>query len=349
MSDAMTQPPTPSLTRQDAGRFLGDYGLLVILVLLVLIFNAANPTFLSVANITKMLEQNAPLFIVAVGMTFAIISRNIDLSPGSMIALVGVVMGMIFASTGSILLALLGGFAASILIYVVNGILIAKIGINPLIVTLAAWIWARGLAVSLTGGDSIVIRDPFITFMNNAKIWEIKPALVLIVLAFALGWFLLNRTRLGRYTYAMGGDERATIQAGVDVVFYKILMFAMLGFFTAVGAVITISRLGAAAPDAAYGLELDAIVAVIIGGNPFQGGEGNLRKTLLGALFIAILNNGLSNLGMIDAYFNVYKGLAIIAALLFGLVSRRLLEGKGGDDELLDPVGVSWVEPSGSV
>jgi ribose/xylose/arabinose/galactoside ABC-type transport system permease subunit len=313
--------------RQRTGQFLGEQGLLIILIALMALFTILNRTFLTVDNFKNLLGQNSALFIVAVGMTFAITSRNIDLSPGSLIALTCVIMALIFTATGNILLGILGGFAVAILIDLFNGFLVARVGINSLIVTLAAWIWARGLAISFTKADSIIVRDPFIDFMNNAQILGITPPLILIVLAYILGWFLLNRTKLGRYTKAIGSDERATIQAGVDTRFYKMLMFAVLGFFTAISAVITLSRLGAAAPDAAYGLELDAIVAVIIGGNPFQGGEGSLRKTFLGALFIAILNNGLNNLGMRDSYFYVYKGLAILLALLFGVVSSRLVRG----------------------
>jgi ribose transport system permease protein len=311
--------------RRNISQFIGEYGLLVILILLIVLFTSINPRFLTLPNLTTMLSQNTPMLIVSVGMTFAIVSRNIDLSPASVIALSGTLMGIIFTATGSMLLAILAGFATAILVDLFNGVLVARVGINSLIVTLACWIWARGLAVSLTGADSIVIRDPFIDFMNQPLLLGITPPIILSALAFLLGWFLLNRTRLGRYTYAMGCDERATIQAGVPTVKYKLLLFAMFGLFVAFAALVTVSRLGAAAPDAAYGLELDAIVAVIIGGNPFQGGEGKLRRTLIGALFIAVLNNGLSNLGMMDSQIAVYKGLAIILALLFGAVSLRLL------------------------
>ncbi len=123
----------------------------------------------------------------------------------------------------------------------------------------------------------------------------------------------------------MGSDERATIQAGVDTTRYKVLMFAMFGVLVAIATLITIGRLGTASPDAVYGLELDAIVSVIIGGNPFQGGSGRLRRTLIGALFISVLNNGLSNLGMLDSQIAVYKGSAILLALLFSVVSAQLL------------------------
>ncbi len=313
--------------RHRLGRFLGAYGLLVMLGVLCIVFSIVNQNFLSLVNFKALLEQNAVLAIVAVGMTFALISRNLDLAPGSLIALAGVIMGLVFRATDNIWVSIVAGLGTAIAADVFDGVLIAKGGMDALIVTLAAWIWMRGLAVSLTGANSIVISDPFIEFMNTASFLGLSPPIVLIVLAYLFGWFMLNRTKLGRYTYAMGGDERAAIQAGIDTAKYKILMFAMLGLLAGVGAVITVSRLGAAAPNAAYGLELDAIVAVIIGGNPFTGGEGNLRRTAFGVLFIAILNNGLSTLGMRDAYFFALKGLAILVALSFEVISRRLLKG----------------------
>jgi ribose/xylose/arabinose/galactoside ABC-type transport system permease subunit len=147
---------------------------------------------------------------------------------------------------------------------------------------------------------------------------------ILAALVFLACGFILGRTRLGRYTYAMGSDERATVQAGVPTGKYKLLMFALFGVCAWLATLVTVSRLGAAAPDAAYGLELDAIVAVIIGGNPFTGGEGNVRRTLIGVLFISVLNNGFGNLGILDAQIAVYKGTAIILALLLGAVSTRL-------------------------
>ncbi len=314
--------------RRVAGRFLGTFGLLLMLAILVVVFAAVNPNFLTVTNLTTMLEQNADLAIVAVGMTFAIISRNIDLAPGSLIALSGVIAGLVFNATGNIYLGLLCALGLAVAVDLLDGVLIALAGIDPLIVTLAAWIWVRGLAISLTNANSIVIQSPFIDFMNNSRVLGISPPIALIALAYLFGWFVLNKTKLGRYTFAIGGDERATIQAGVNTARYKILMFGMLGLLAGLAAVVTVSRFGAAAPDAAYGLELDAIVAVVIGGNAFQGGEGGLRKTIVGVLFIAVLNNGLRSQGMRDADFYAYKGAAILLALVFEVVSRQLMRGR---------------------
>jgi ribose transport system ATP-binding protein len=304
-------------------RWIAEYGLLVALGALIILFSALNPRFLTLGNIGTLLEQNTPLLIIAVSMTFAIISRNIDLAPASIIALAGVFMAMVYTATGSILLAIAAAVATAVLVELFNALVIVWGGINPLIVTLACWIWARGLAVSLTGAQSISMRDPLLDFLTRPVVPGISPVLAIGVAAYGIGAFILYRTRLGRYTYAMGSDENAAIQSGVRIGKYKYLLFAMFGCFVAAATVVTVSRLGAAAPDAAYGLELDAIVAVIIGGNPFQGGEGTLRRTLIGALFIAVLNNGLGNLGMLDAQIAVYKGLAIVLALVFGALASR--------------------------
>ena len=181
-------------------------------------------------------------------------------------------------------------------------------------------------SIGLTKADSIVVRDPFIDFINGPGLLGIGPPIIIILLTYLAGWFLLNRTKLGRYTYAIGSDERAAIRAGIDTAFYIILVFGLMGVMVGIASVLTLSRLGAAAPAATYGLELDAIVAVIIGGTSFQGGEGGLGRTFLGALFIAVLNNGLNNLGMRDSYFYMYKGVAIVVALLFGVVGQRLIK-----------------------
>jgi ribose transport system permease protein len=331
-----------------AGTVLGLYGLILVLVILVVVFALLNPNFLTVANFKNLLEQNAVLAVVAVGITFAIISRNIDLSPGSLIALTCVIVAFTFKACGSIWLGLLAGLLVIVLVYLFNAFLIARLGLDPLIVTLAAWIWARGLAISLTKANSIIVRDPYIDFMNNTAIFGVlSPPLILIIVAYAVGWALLNRTKLGRYCFAIGGSERAAIAAGIDTGRYKMLMFMVIGIFAAVGAAITLSRLGAAAPNAAYGLELDAIVAVIIGGNPFQGGQGSLRRTFTGVLFIAFLNNGLNNLGMRDSYFYLYKGLAIVLALLLDVIGQGLLKTGKAESEAISVEPVRMRPPEG--
>jgi ribose transport system permease protein len=211
------------------------------------------------------------------------------------------------------------------LIGLFNGTIIAKTDINPVIVTLAAYIWARGLALALTEKASIVIQSPMVGFMNTRFSGLVSPPMVLIVLAYLLGFVLLNKTRLGRYTFAIGGDELATKEAGVRTDLYKIGIFLTSGFMVGIASIVTMARMGAAEPNAVFGLELDAIVAVIIGGNKMSGGEGGLRMTIFGVIFLALLNNGLSTMGLRDAYFYFYKGMVILLVLFVEVTSRRML------------------------
>lgn len=335
----MNQQKQTRSVRAIIGRVLQTYGLVLMTGMMVTIFAVLNDNFLTLSNFQNILEQNAALAIVAVGVTFGIISTAIDLSPASAIALTGVVIAVVFRDTGNIMLGLACGMVTAVLIGLFNGTLIAKVNINPVIVTLAALIWARGLALALTEKDSIVIQSPFVGFMNNRFLGLISPPMILIVLAYLFGFFMLYKTKLGRYTYALGGDEVATKQAGVPTDLYKIGIFVMGGMFVGIAAIITVSRMGAAQPNAVFGLELDAIAAVIIGGTSLTGGEGGLGKTMIGVLFMAILNNGLSTLGMRDAYFYFYKGLVILLALFFEVMSRQLLRGEEQRIGTMRPTG----------
>ena len=311
--------------KQAFGHFFQHYSLAMMTVIMVIIFAVFNENFLTLSNLQNVLEQNAALAIVAVGVTFGLIATVLDLSPGSVIALSGVILGLTFQATGNILLALVAGIGSSVLIGVFNGTIIAKSNINPVIVTLACYIWARGLALALTEKASIVVQSPMVGFMNTRWLGLISPPMILILLAYVAGSLLLNKTRLGRYTFAIGGDELSTKEAGVRTDLYKIGIFIFSGILVGIAATVTLARMGAAEPNAVFGLELDAIVAVIIGGNKMSGGEGSLRMTIFGVLFLALLNNGLSTMGLRDAYFFFYKGMVILIALFVETTSRRFL------------------------
>lgn len=317
---------TPT-TRQRIGKILQDFGLLLMAVLLAGVFTALNHNFLTADNFLSIFEQNAALAITAVGVTFTIIAGQFDLSTGSVVALAGVVLAVVFQQTDNMALALLGALGTTLGCGLLNGFLLSYVGINSVIVTLAAMIWARGVALGITGADSLPFTSPFIDFMNNRAILGLSPILIVIILAYVIGWFMLNRTRLGRYTYAIGGDAEATKQAGVDTNMYKMLIFILSGFMVWLATIVTTARMSAGAPNAVYGLEFDAIVAVIIGGSAMTGGEGSLWKTIVGVVFISILNNGLSTMGMRDSAFYLYKGGIILVALFFEVMSRQLIRG----------------------
>lgn len=293
-------------------------------LLLAVIFALISPKFLTVANLVALVEQNAALAIVAVGATIGIVSRVIDISPGSVLVLGAVVAALAAAHGVPMPLALLAGIAAVIGVYACNGAIVGWLGLDPLIVTLAAWIWARGLAVSLTNATTIAFPMSFVGFMNTPVIFGFTPAVLLIPLAFLAGWLILRRSATGMRIYALGGDPRMLRQAGVSEKRLRFIVLVLMSLFTAAGMIVMLGRLGAAAPTAGFGLELDAIVAVIIGGASFRGGSGRLRDTAIGILFLAILNNGLSGLQMGDAQFFLVKGGAILAALTLRALAERV-------------------------
>jgi ribose transport system permease protein len=294
-------------------------------LLLALVFALINPKFLTVPNLIALVEQNAALAIVAVGAMIGIVSRVIDISPGSVLVL-GAVSAALAATHGvPVPVALLAGVATCVGAYVLNGAIVGGLGLDPLIVTLAAWIWARGLAVSLTNASTIAFPMSFVTVMNTPVALGFTPAVVFVALAFLAGWLILSRLPIGMRIYALGGDPRMLRQAGVSDKRLRFIVLVIMSLFTSAGMIVMLGRLGAAAPTAGFGLELDAIVAVIIGGASFRGGTGRLRDTAVGVLFLAILNNGLSGLQMGDAQFFLIKGAAILLALTLRALVQRVL------------------------
>jgi ribose transport system ATP-binding protein len=290
-----------------------------------------NPRFATAPNLVTLIEQNAALAIVSVGAMIGIVSRTVDISPGSVVALGAVAAALALAGGAGVPLALVAGILACLAVYAVNGIVVGRLGLDPLIVTLAAWIWARGLAVSLTGARTLPFDLDFVAFMNAPLIAGFTPGVVLMVAAFAAGWIVLTRLPIGMRLYALGNDPRMLRQAGVEEGRTRLAILLIMGSFTAAGMLVMLGRLGAAAPTAGFGLELDAIVAVVIGGASFRGGEGRLRDTAVGVLFLAVLNNGLSGLQMGDAGFFLIKGSAILAALTLRSAARLLPQTRGGE------------------
>jgi ribose/xylose/arabinose/galactoside ABC-type transport system permease subunit len=326
---AAGETPTDEYARMSrAGARLTRSALGLATLLLVAVFAIVNPRFATWPNVVAIIEQNAMLAIVSVGAMIGIVSRSVDISPGSVIAL-GAVVAALAAQAGAPLpLSLIAGVLACLAVYAANGAIVGRLGLDPLIVTLAAWIWARGLAVSLTGATTIAFDMGFVAFMNTPLALGFTVSAPLAVLAFFAGWIILRRSALGIRIYAIGGDPRMLRQAGVDEGRLRLAILLVMGCFTAVGMLVMLGRLGAAAPTAGFGLELDAIVAVILGGASFRGGSGRLRDTAIGVLFLAVLNNGLSGLQMGDAQFFLIKGTIILAALTLralaqGYFSRR--------------------------
>jgi ribose/xylose/arabinose/galactoside ABC-type transport system permease subunit len=316
--------PVADLQRRLAALHYPDVWFLALITgLMVLTFWVVTPGWLNPRTIPAIVAQNAPLALVAMAMTFSIISRHIDLSPGSTVALAGVICGLVFRETGSVELAVLAAIGSAVAFNVFNGVLVAGMGLSAIMVTLAAYIWERGLALAFTRGDPIPVGGVLSDLMN-ASVGGVTITAPIVVVAYVTGWWLLTRTRMGRYTYAMGGDPAAARRARIDVRRYTLRIFVLMGLMTGLGSVIVVGQVASAQPYVAGGLGLDAIITVVIGGTRLMGGEGSIGRTALGVSFIAILNSGLLNLGLPDAYYEVWKGAILLGVLSVQIWLRRI-------------------------
>jgi ribose transport system permease protein len=308
-----------------AKSYIDTWFLLIMTGALLLAFRIVQPGWLNSQTVQNLVIQGTPLALVAMAMTFAIISRHIDLSPGSMIALSGAVIGLVYTAQGSLALAILAGLGTALGAGLLNGFLVAGLGLNAVMVTLAAYIWARGLTIGANAGNPIDVGSGLGNVVNAS--WHgFTLTAPLVVAAYVAGWFLLTRTKMGRYTYAMGGDPTAARRAGVNTALFTLLIFLLMGAMIGISAVVTVGQLGSAQATAGLGLELDAIIAVVIGGTRLSGGEGNVGRTALGVVFLSILNSGLLNLGLTDSYFQLYRGLALLSVLSVQIVVRRMTD-----------------------
>ena len=295
-------------------------GLLVLMTVLAIL----SPHFLTRSNLLTVLEQTAINAIIAVGMTLVIISAGIDLAVGSILALSGIVLGLVLQAGVPVPLAILLAVVAGGTCGLVNGLLITLGRLPPFIATLGMMSVARGAALLLTDGRPVSGFEGGFRALATGLVLHI-PAPALIMLAvYAVAHFLLTRTRFGLYTYSMGGNEQATHLAGINVSFHKTAIYVFSGCTSAIAAIVLTARLNSAQPIAGIAYELDAIAATVIGGTSLMGGQGTLVGTLIGALIMGVLKNGLNLLSVSSFMQQIIIGGVIIAAVLFDtLVKQR--------------------------
>jgi ribose transport system permease protein len=302
------------------GRQFGTlFGLLALCVVLWIL----TPYFLTVSNLLNIAEQTAIIAIVATGMTFVIITAGIDLSVGSVLAFSGVVMASLLHTRVPLLLSLTVGVAVGFLSGTLNGLLITLGRLPPFIATLGMMSVARGAALLFTEGRPISGFSDSFRFLATGKLLGIPMPVIVMLTVYASAYFLLTRTKLGRYTYAIGGNEEATILSGVNVKLYKTLIYGICGGLSGLAAILLTARLNSAQPIAGMMYELDAIAATVIGGTSLMGGEGNVFGTLIGALIIGVLRNGLNLLSISSFTQQIVIGLVIIVAVLLDMTLKK--------------------------
>ncbi|MGO8751929.1 MAG: ABC transporter permease [Thermoguttaceae bacterium] len=300
-------------------------GLVVAMAAIIVGLSIAKPAFLSFANGINVGRQISINGILAVGGTYVLLTGGVDLSLGSLVALTGVVAAC-FAHPGQypVIVPVLMGILAGAACGVVNGLIVTKGRVAPFIVTLGSMTAARGLALLISGGKPVSILSREFTSMDNADLAGIPVPIVVLLAAALISHVFLNNIRLGRYIYAVGGNEYAARASGINVDAVKFFAYTICGAMAGLAGVVLASRITTGQPNAGVGYELDAIAAVVIGGTSLSGGVGGVGGTVLGAILIGMINNGLDLLNVPSYYQQIVKGVIIVGAVW---LDRRRVNG----------------------
>ena len=300
--------------------FLVEYKSLVGLLGLIVIVSILSPSFLTVNNILNVLRQTSINAVIAAGMTFVILTGGIDLSVGSILGLSGAVAAYSIASGQSIIVAVILALVVGTGLGFIHGVVISKGKLQPFIATLASMTILRGAILIFTDGKPITIgsEGTALAFgkIGGGSILGIPTPALMMIAVFVVCYYILSQTKIGRYTYALGGNEEATKLSGLDTDKIKIFAYTVSGILSAVAGIIITSRLFSAQPTAGDGYELDAIAAVVLGGTSLSGGKGRITGTIIGALIIGILSNALNLLDVTSYFQMIAKGIVILIAVL---------------------------------
>lgn len=301
---------------KDLRAFFRRFGIGFSLLLLALLLTLLSERFLTTNNLINIFRQATINGIIAVGMTVVIMTRGIDLSVGSILALTSIVTADLLQQGQAVGVALLVGLGLGALLGLFNGLLVTRLRVPPFIATLGMMVFARGAALTYTQGKPITGLPQSFRAIGTGAVWGIPLPIIVAGVVFGVGYFLLKQTRHGVAIYGIGGNETAARYAGLPVRRYIILVYVLSGLLAALAGMILTARLNSAQPVAGEGYEFDAIAAVVVGGASFSGGIGSVGGTLLGSLIIEVIKNGLNLLNVSSFYQDVIKGMVIALALL---------------------------------
>ncbi len=291
------------------------FGLLNSLLILILIFSFLHPQFATDKNMMLILKHSAIEMIAAIGITIVILAGSIDLSVGSLLALVGITTVWSLNSTGSVLVGVAAGLGVGVVVGLVNGLIVTVVRIKPLIATLATMVIFRGLTHVVTKSQSIQCEVNSFKDLGSSVIVGIPIPVLITLVVFAIFYFLLHKTVFGRTIYAVGGNERAAHLAGLPVMRTRLLVFVLCSLLAALSGVILSSYLASGQPTTGSGFELTVIAAVILGGASLEGGQGSLIGTIIGVLILAVLFNGMVLLEISSFYQDIMRGAVILVAV----------------------------------
>jgi ribose/xylose/arabinose/galactoside ABC-type transport system permease subunit len=306
-----------------SGAILQRWGLLGVIVVLMTVMSFVRPVFLTSGNLVNVIRQVSMNGVLAVGITFVILTGGIDLSIGSIVAVTSVIAGKMMEQGGSMQLAIALGMIAALLFGLLNGFLISVGGLPPFIATLSTMSIARGFAMVYSNGRPYLIQvESFLAIGKGSSLGVPNPIWILLVICL-IAYIVLNFTIFGRHVYAFGGNRNAAKLAGVRTNRVEMSVYVISGFLAGICAIILSARISSGQPTAGQSYELDAIAATAIGGTSMLGGSGTLGGTIMGFIIIGIMINSLTLLGVSSFYQQIVKGLIIIAAVMLDMQVKR--------------------------
>lgn len=322
-NNGAVEVPENNLRRENAVMFLREYAVLILLAALFITLSVVSDSFLSVSNILNILNQQAPLAIVAVAGTLVIISGGFDLSTGAIFAISNVMAAWIAVNLENVWLGLALAPVIGLFLGAINGALITKLHIHSFLATLASSLAFRAVAVLVTGGALISVADPKFSIIGRDRLMGVFWSIYILVAFVIFIAFVLNRTKFGRYVFAVGGNEEAAVMSGISVDRIRIAVFALSGLAAGVASAIAVSRVASGQPLAGTGLELQAIAAIILGGTSIYGGMGAIWRSLGGVYLIALIGNGFNLLNLNPLFKDLVTGIIILSAVALSATERR--------------------------
>ena len=303
---------------------LKDKAIWVVLVILCIAFSVANNRFLMLNNLFTLARQVSMYGIASIGMIFVILIAGIDLSTGTIITLVNILCSHFMVNMGmNIYMAVLCSLIISTLIGTLNGLMIATIGMPAIISTFASQTVFEGVAYLISGGKPIFGFDERFKMLGQGYIGLVPVPVIIMIVCFAIGSFILNKTYFGRYFYAVGGNESAAMLSGIRVARVKYLIYALSGFFAGLSGIVLLSRTNSGQPTAGKGWEFDVITCVVLGGVSVSGGSGKVSNVVAGVLIIGVLKNGMILMN-VNAYAQmIVQGIILALAVGFDCWQKK--------------------------
>ena len=317
-----------TFVKKFSGRFLAwfkqNIGILIGLAALMAIVSLFSESFFTASNMWNILRQISTNALLAFGMTFVILIGGIDLSVGPLLAFSGVFAAYVMGNLGwPIWAAIAGSIILCSMVGMLNGVIVTKTGIAPVVVTLSVQQLFRGFAMLLANGAPIRIRDQGFINIGTTYIGPVAFPVIYMIMIMALCYVVLNKTQFGRHIYALGGNKTAARFAGIRTQRIEVMVYALSGFLAGIAGIVLAARMTAGVPATGDGYECDAIAAVVLGGASFTGGIGTIGGTLIGAIIIGVLNNGLNMLNVASFWQYVAKGVVILLAVMVDVLRKQ--------------------------